>query len=59
MVGFPDPPGMIIYNNLKSHLMFFLFLLEMVKQKLKMCLLFSKGQRKCTTKTNVSRTCHY
>ena len=60
VVGFPDPPGMIIYKNLKSHLIFFsFFLLEMVKQKLKMCLVFSMGQRKFTTRTNVSRTNHY
>ena len=60
MVGFPDPSGMIIYKNLKSHLIFFsFFLLEMVKQKLKLCLVFSMGQRKFTTRTNVSRTNHY
>ena len=39
-----------------THLKMFLFFLhEMVKQKLIMCLVFSKGQRKFTIRTNVSR----
>ena len=36
-----------------------LFLHEMVEQKLIMCLVFSKGQRKFITRTNVSRTNDY
>ena len=54
MVGFPDTPQMIIiYDNLKSHLIFFfLFSYEMVEQKLIMCLVFSKGQRKFFLRDN-------
>ena len=56
MVGFPDPPRMIIFQQSKIAFDCFpLFLFEMVKQKLKMCLVFSKGQRKFTTRTNVSK----
>ena len=57
VVGFPERPLMIVYKNLKSHLHFFpLFLHEMVKWKLIMYLVFSKGQKKFTARTNISRT---
>ena len=45
LVQFPVPLWMSIYKNLKSHLIFFpLFLHEMAKHKLRMCLVLFQGQ---------------